>query len=117
MKKEQKTPNQFRAYLAITWYSFRAQTRNAATFFFGFLFPIVFIGVFGLIGNSAAKVTVGIPNSVDKTNPIIQAVEKASFVKVNTDTQDNLEKQLKTGKIGGIITVSEGSKPHSYAVN
>src|SRR5438034_2990939 len=115
MKNNYKKQNQLRAYLAITWYSFRAQTRNMATFFFGFLFPIVFIAVFGLIGNSGSKVTVGILKETNKNNFIVKTVEGASFVKVNEDSESNLEKQLQTGKIGGIITVDQnGSK---YAVN
>ena len=66
MNKEYKKPKQFRAYLALAWYALKAQTRNPATFAFGFIFPIVFISIFGLIGGSDPKITLGIPN--DQTN-------------------------------------------------
>jgi len=115
MNNNLKKQNQFRAYLAITWYSFRAQTRNVATFFFGFLFPIVFIGVFGLIGNSSSKVTIGIPINSNQNNFVVKSIQKQSFVTVNKGSVANLETQLKTGKIGGIVTVVPSGK--KYQVN
>ena len=70
-EKNLKRPGQLKAYLALTWYSFRAQTRNPATFFFGFVFPIVFISIFGLISNSPPKTVIGIPN--DQVTKQLQA--------------------------------------------
>src|SRR3972149_3811459 len=46
---------QFTAFFWLTWFSFRAQTRNKATFAFGFLFPVVFITIFGIIGTVDQK--------------------------------------------------------------
>lgn len=108
---------QIRAYLALSWYSFRAQTRNKSTFAFGFLFPLVFITIFGLIGNSTPKVTIGIPDETSQNNFIIQAIKKPSFVKTDVDTRSSLEEKLKQGKVGGIISVTEKSaNPPSYSV-
>ena len=44
------SPNEARALIALTMFPFIAMMRNIATFAFGFLFPVVFISVFGLIG-------------------------------------------------------------------
>src|SRR5689334_4377657 len=104
-KKPFKNPGQLRAYLALTWYAFRAQTRNPATFFFGFIFPIVFISIFGLIGGNGSKVNIGIPTNSDQTNPVVQVLKKQSFVTTVTGNEDDLQKQLIQGKIGGIVKV------------
>jgi len=45
MNKSFKKPRQWKAYLTMVKYFFLAQTRNPATFAFGFIFPIVFISI------------------------------------------------------------------------
>lgn len=100
-----KKPGQGRAFLAIAWYGLKAQLRNPATFAFGFIFPIVFISVFGLIGNSTPKLNVGV---TDKTyvqeNLILPALIKQPFITVKRDSEVNLRKLLKQGKLAGIIS-------------
>lgn len=100
-----KKPSQLRAYLTFAWYSFRAQTRNPSTFAFGFIFPIVFISIFGLIGNSTPKIALGIPPQPE--NVIVKTLEKQSFVTVDKEDKTNLEAKLKQGKIAGIVTVDQ----------
>ena len=108
-EKNLKRPGQLKAYLALTWYSFRAQTRNPATFFFGFVFPIVFISIFGLISNSPPKTVIGIPN--DQVTKQLQATntEFASTLtqqgplEIKRGTTQELEQQLKQGKLVGIV--------------
>lgn len=116
MNKSTKKPSQSRAFVSLAWYAFRAQTRNPATFAFGFIFPIVFISIFGLIGNSSTKLSIGIPHSSDTTNPIVQTLEKQSFVQVKKGDQVLLEKQLKQGKLAGIVRVDRKSGENNYKV-
>lgn len=104
-----KKPNQFRAYVALAWYAFRAMARNPSTFAFGFLFPIVFICIFGLIGNSTISLTVGIPSGTQEKNPIIQVIEKQSFIKVQRDNEASLEQSLRQGKIDGILELTQNA--------
>ncbi len=106
MKNKSKKPSQLRAYLAITWYAFRAQTRNPATFAFGFIFPIVFISIFGLIGGSGQTLTVGIPKEIPD-NQFVKVIEKQSFIKVEKSDEDSLNTKLKQGKLSGIIKVQQ----------
>jgi ABC-2 type transport system permease protein len=98
-----KKPAQLRAFLAIAWYALRAQTRNPATFAFGFIFPVVFISVFGLIGNSTPKLFVGIPDSSNTTNQIIQTLQSQPIITVQRGSKEALEKKLAQGKIAGIL--------------
>ncbi len=97
-----KHPGQWHAYLAIAWYSLRAQTRNPATFFFGFIFPLVFISIFGLIGGSTQKLSVGVETQ-DSNKKIIAVLKKQPYLTFQIDTKPMLEKQLIQGKLAGII--------------
>lgn len=113
-----KSPSQFRAFFALAWYAFRAQTRNPASFAFGFIFPVVFISVFGLIGNSTQKITVGIPDDTNKKNVVVENLQKQNFVTIEEGSQDQLQKRLTQGKIAGIVTVEEKKTDQpTYTVN
>lgn len=118
MKGEFKKPNQLRAFFTLMKYFFLAQTRNPATFAFGFIFPVVFISIFGLIGNSSLKLTVGVPTDSDRNNPIISVMKNQSFVKVEEDKRQNLENKLKQGKLSGMISVDAAeTNPPKYTIN
>ena len=80
MSKQFRKPGQWKAYLWLTYSSLRAQTRNPATFFFGFIFPIVFISIFGVIGGGTPKVTIGIPSNIDQNNPIVQVLKNSQAI-------------------------------------
>lgn len=99
-------------------YFFLAQTRNPATFAFGFLFPVVFISIFGLIGNSAQSLTIGLPSNSDLTNPIIQTVKQQKFIKTQVEPQTQLEQSMRQGKLSGILSITQLSQnPPKYQVN
>lgn len=99
-------------------YFFLAQTRNPATFAFGFLFPVVFISIFGLIGNSTQTLTLGFPTTTDLTNPILKEVQHEKFVKTQIASESQLETQMKQGKLSGIISVqSSMQNPQGYQIN
>lgn len=116
LNRRYKKPQQLRAYLSLAWYSFRAQTRNPATFAFGFIFPVVFISIFGLIGNSNTKLTIGIPNSTDPANPVISVLEKQSaFVTVDKEDPQTLQTKLMQGKIDGVVRVEQGRSTQNPA--
>lgn len=116
MSKTFKKPGQWRAYLAITWYALRAQTRNPATFAFGFIFPIVFISIFGLIG-SPQKISVGILSNSDTQNPIVTSLKKQSYVTLVTDSQSGLQKQVNKGTLAGFLRIQKGESAKAYTVS
>jgi len=105
MKKIYKKPNQIRAFFVMMKYFFLAQTRNPATFAFGFLFPVVFISIFGLIGGSTQTLNIGLPSGSNLNNPIVQTIKKQSYIKTQEAPRTDLEKQVKQGKLSGIIEV------------
>src|SRR5216683_2880211 len=117
MKKQYRKPKQIRAYFTMMKYFFLAQTRNPATFAFGFIFPVVFISIFGLIGNSPLKLTVGVPGEINRSNPVISAIAKQSFVKIDQEDNQVLENKLKQGKLSGIVNIQMTSQtPPKYTV-
>jgi len=96
-------PRELRALGALTFYPLIAMMRNLSTFAFGFLFPVAFIGVFGLIGGSAPSTRIGIDPS-DASSPIVQALEQAPGVVLVRADRADLERQLHLGKLEGIVT-------------
>lgn len=104
--EQSKKPRQFRAFAALAWYSFRAQTRNPATFFFGFIFPVVFISIFGLIGNNPQKINVGLQNGTNQNNPVISVIKKQDYITLVEASETDLRTQLAQGKIAGIVGVN-----------
>lgn len=107
-KKTYKKPGQWRAFVALAYYSLRAQTRNPATFFFGFIFPLVFISIFGLIGNTLPEINLGVTETSDRQNPVITSLQKQEFVTLQRGTRQELETRVNQGKLVGIVDVEEG---------
>ncbi|HWY79346.1 MAG TPA: ABC transporter permease [Candidatus Sulfotelmatobacter sp.] len=118
MKKQYRKLHQIRAFFVMMKYFFLAQTRNPATFAFGFLFPVVFISIFGLIGNSQPSLTIGLPSNSDLTNPIIKILEQQKFVKTQIAPESQLETSIKQGKLSGIVSVTfVSNNPPKYQAN
>ena len=67
--------SQFTAIVAIAKASFRSITRSPSAVIFSLLFPLIFIIVFGFIGNGGLKVDVGVEKNSDIENPILSAIE------------------------------------------
>lgn len=111
MKKVYRKPHQIHAFFVMMKYFFLAQTRNPATFAFGFLFPVVFISIFGLIGNSAQSLIIGLPTNSDLNNPIIQTIKEQTFVKIQQEPETQLETTMKQGKLSGILSVQQTGNP------
>jgi len=117
MKKRYSKPHQIRAFFVMMKYFFLAQVRNPGTFAFGFLFPVVFISIFGLIGNSTTPLAIGFPTNANLNNPIISTIKEQSYVKIQTAPESQLEESMRQGNISGIITVKQFSKnPTKYQV-
>jgi ABC-2 type transport system permease protein len=103
--------NQFRAFLALTKASLLGQIRNFSTLFFGFLFPIVFIAIFGFLGNATTKVTLGVAPGTDTQSPVYQALAKIPAVTLQQGDQATLDQQLKKGQIDAIIYIVAVQRP------
>lgn len=110
-----KKYNQLKAILAITKASLIATTRNPSSLVFGLLFPLIFIMVFGFVGNNSFSLDVAIHSQSDKNNPILKALEEVDSLDLIKDKsdEDNLT-ELKKGTIDAIIKIvknADGQSP------
>jgi len=110
-----KSPRQWVAYLGMSYYTFLSMIRNSASLFFGFAFPIIFISVFGLIGNSTPTVNIGVPDQYQNT-PVAAALQKVAVAKITNGTTDDLNKKLVQGKLDAVLTVVPESNKPGYKV-
>jgi ABC-2 type transport system permease protein len=94
-----------RALAALTYFPFVAMIRSIPTFAFGFLFPIVFIAVFGLIGSGGGGARLGITPAAAQ-EPIAAALERIPNLTLLQASRPELERQLRQGKLEGVIDVS-----------
>lgn len=113
--KAKKNPSQFRAYVALTMYAFKASIRNKSTLFFSLFFPVVFIIALGLIGGNGLSVKVGIPDG-QGSNPVTPIIKNISTVKIENGSETFLSDQLKKGKIDAIINVTPRGTGYNVAL-
>jgi ABC-2 type transport system permease protein len=114
--------SQFRAMLAITKASLRAIFRSPSAVVFGFAFPLIFILVFGFMGNSGGMKSykVAIENNADTTNELYQAFKNTQGVTIKRyDNKKSLDDDLQHGKIAGIIDIQKnttGNSPYIFTL-
>src|SRR6266545_1948107 len=100
-------PNELRALIALTFFPFIAMMRNIATFAFGFLFPVVFISVFGLIGGGGGGPRLGVPSDTAR-GPAYEALERSPAITLISGDRAELERLLRLGKLDGVVDISGG---------
>ena len=109
--------SQFRAMLAITRGSLRAIFRSPSTVVFSLGFPIIFILVFGSIGDSGFSMNVGFSKTSDTTNPIYNSLKNIKgFTLYNNLSDSLLNANLKSAAITAIIDVKK-SPDQTYNVS
>lgn len=100
--------SQIRAMLAISRASFRAITRNPSAVIFSFIFPFIFILVFGFIGQKGPmnSFRVAFTPTTDSTSELYKALIKSPGIK-RIDYDDNavLSADLKKGRLVAILSI------------
>lgn len=94
--------------LAITKASITGIFRSPSAVVFSFIFPFIFILVFGFIGNSGGapvyKIVIG--KGCDTANALFDSVKSSSRIKiVSFDDSATLQKMLVKGKIAGVLLI------------
>ena len=110
-----KKPSQWRAFWSIAKYTTIAAARNKSTLAFGFLFPIAFVSVFGLLGNSSPTVSLGIDDAVSSQNPIVQSIEKMDIVELRRDNEQTLRQLVSEGEINAYLDIEPGQEQGRYS--
>lgn len=102
--------NQLKAMWAISKGSLRAITRSPSAMIFSFIFPFIFILVFGFIGNSGMTPSfkVFIDNKSDTANAIYQAIKSSPNFKVQVYADmEEYETDLYKGRLAGVILITK----------
>ncbi|MBS1754216.1 MAG: ABC transporter permease [Ferruginibacter sp.] len=111
--------SQVKAMLAITKASLKAIFRSPSAVAFSFVFPFVFILVFGFIGNNgrAPVFKIVIDKSSDTANAFYDSLKASSNIKiVSFANNDELHDNIIKGKIAGILKISKSqSSNHEYS--
>ena len=95
----EKKYSQFKAMIAITQASLRGTLRSPSAVIFTFVFPLIFILVFGFIRPGNIKLDVGVQENCDTTGIIFQSLKNIpNIVLLTGKTEEELEKLMLKGK-------------------
>jgi ABC-2 type transport system permease protein len=99
--------SQVRAMLAITKGSLRAVFRSPSAVIFSFVFPLIFIIVFGFIGGSGITVRVALTNPADTNNFLMKngLLKNSSVRLVSNLTKEKAINEVGRGNIAAIIEI------------
>lgn len=107
-KKTIKKPRQFVAFLAMTKASVLMSLRNPTSLFFNFLFPFIFITIFGLLNWENAKFDLVVKPDSLKTGIVYEALEKVEALNLVTGkSEEEIQDGLKKGQIAVALDVQE----------
>ncbi len=102
--------SQLKAMLAITKASLTAIFRSPSAVIFSFVFPFIFILVFGFIGGSGGVPVykIAIDKNCDTSNALFDSIKANRRVKIVQFTSDKeLRTSLVKGNLAGILTISK----------
>ena len=104
---------------AITRASLKAIFRSPSAVVFSFVFPFIFIIVFGFIGNSGGKGTfkVALENDCDTANYLYQELQTGGEMVIRKyQTEDSLRSDMIKGRIAGILKIKKNEQDSNYLV-
>lgn len=104
--------SQLKAMLAITKASLRAIFRSPSAVIFSFAFPLIFILVFGFIGNNGGVPVykIAIDKSSDTANVLYDSIRSSSRIKiVHFKNEKDLRTDLIKGKITGVLSIKKNT--------
>lgn len=113
--------SQVRAMLAITKGSLIAIMRSPSAVIFSFVFPFIFILVFGFIGNSGGMrvYKLAIDSSSDTANVLYDSIKANSNIKiVSFESEEELRSNMVKGRVAGILKITKTNQPipvYSYS--
>jgi ABC-2 type transport system permease protein len=117
-----KPYSQARAMFAITKASLIALLRSPSSVIFGFAFPLIFILVFGFIGNSGGfrNYKVALNADADTTNELYKALKATQGLKIlRYEDTVKLTNEMRRGELAGIINIQKnisGSTPYRFTL-
>lgn len=107
-----KEYSQIRAMLAITKASLRAIFRSPSAVVFSFIFPFIFILIFGFIGNStmAPSYKIAIDPKSDTVNLLYLTIKSSPRLQVvDYAREQDLRSDLIRGRIAGVLSIRKNN--------
>ncbi|HXP51207.1 MAG TPA: hypothetical protein VN922_14715 [Bacteroidia bacterium] len=106
--------SQIRAMLAITKSSLIGIFRSPSAVVFSFVFPFVFILVFGFIGNNGAmiKYQVAVKKGSDTSNVLYREIIHSPEIIIVQYSEDSIRSELRKGDLAGVIDIEKTSFPN-----
>lgn len=112
--------SQVRAMLAITKGSLRSITRSPSAVIFSFVFPFIFIIVFGFIGNGGGRqhFNIVMDKNADTANAFYSALKNNESIRIEKfSTDEELKDAQQKGNIAGIVNITKDTaKPQPYTI-
>ncbi len=103
-----KPYNHTRATLALAKASFRSITRSPSAVIFTLAFPLIFILVFGFIGNDGVKIKIALMPGSNLENPVVTALQRAPVIQLSsTKNEKEINEALEKGDLVAAITVEK----------
>jgi len=104
-------PTQFVIAFGLAKYILRSLLRNRNSFFFGLIFPVVIVSVFGSFGSGASKTKIGLDPAIDTKNPVVislQSVADSEDAPLTLDKSPVSDLEAKLGKndIDGVLELN-----------
>lgn len=109
--------SQFRAFKGIFRASLISTLRNPSALIFGFVFPLIFILIFGFIGNGGSKPLIAVYEGNESDSQVYKMIEKADVLDLQTNlSSDEIQTKLENGQIDGALKITtmlvEGCTPN-----
>ena len=103
--------SQTTALLAITKASLRAILRSPSAIVFSVFFPLIFILVFGLIGNNTGPVySIALAPGCDTTNSIFDSLNNRQNIRIiSFKDSASLESSLIKGRLTGVVNIQKNT--------
>ncbi|MCG9898953.1 MAG: ABC transporter permease [Hydrotalea sp.] len=116
---QNKPYSQIKAMLAVTKASLKAIFRSPSAVLFSIGFPLVFILVFGFLGNNrGTSVQIAFTPTSDTSNVLFQSLQKISSLKIVQKDTNLIREDLEKGRITALIHIQENSSNNStYQIN
>ena len=99
--------SQMKAMLAITKGSFKAQLRSPSAIVFGFVFPMMFILMFGFMGGGGPSVRIAISKNSDTANMMYTVLKQMKNIIIVSKSEDEIKEDLSRGRITAIVTIQK----------
>jgi ABC-2 type transport system permease protein len=111
---------QFKISMGLTKYALKSSLRNKVSYFFSLIFPLIFVSIFGLIGNSSSPLKLGVDSAINKANPIYQTLKSIANqpnagIQLSQDNHTNLVNSLNKSDISAFLE-TDPAHPNNLTV-